>query len=203
MRLLSILFILVISVSNLEASDVIKTIDEFYKSLNTLEGNFVQKSTIKDLKKTSTYNGRFFMKKGSLHLRYLGEKPHLVYINNNELIIYKPNDKTALKMPFDEAKYGQTPISLISGLTDIRSDFNIKTVSEKKVSLTPIKSMGQIVSIDISIDEEKAFPIQTITMFDNQGNKTEMVFKDVVVNSKIDNRVFRFTPPEGTTILQQ
>ncbi|MFQ3573812.1 MAG: outer membrane lipoprotein carrier protein LolA [Thermodesulfovibrionales bacterium] len=202
MRLLLIVFFLLVSNISVGASDVVGTIDEFYKSLNTLEGNFVQKSTIKELKKTTTYNGRFYMKKGSLHIRYLGDKPHHVYINNNEMIIYKPSDKTAFKMPFDESKYGQTPLSLLGGLTDIRSDFNIKRLSDKKVSLTPVKGIGQIVNVEITVDDNKPFPIDTINMIDNSGNKIEVVFKDVVVNGKVDSKVFRFVPPEGTTILQ-
>ncbi|MCX8027049.1 MAG: outer membrane lipoprotein carrier protein LolA [Thermodesulfovibrionales bacterium] len=202
MRLIIVVLLLLTFTSEIEATDPVSIINDFYKSLQTIQGNFIQKSTIKELKKTMTYNGRFYMKKGSLHIRYQGEKPHLIYINNNEMIIYKPAEKTAYKTPFDETKYGQTPIALISGLTDIKSDFNIKKISEKRLSLTPLKGMGQILNVDISINEDKEFPIESISMTDKVGNKIDVVFRDIVVNKEIDSKIFNFVAPHGITILQ-
>lgn len=202
MRLISCVIFLFFITSNLEASDIINVIDDFYRSFNTLEGKFIQKSTIKELNKTTTFSGKFFMKKDNLHLRYHGKKPNLVYVHNKEMIIYKPHDKTAFKMPFDENKYGQTPLALLSGLIDIKADFNHKEITENRLLLIPVKGMGQIVEIELSVSREKGFPIDTMVILDKHGNKTEIIFQEVVVNSKIDNKIFRFTPPEGTTILQ-
>lgn len=202
MRLLIIILSILAFVSDSYASDPVDVLSNFYKSVDTLQGDFIQKSTIKDLKKTMTYTGRFYMQKGNLHVKYLGDKPHFIYINNKEMIIYKPSEKTAYQTPFDETKYGQTPIALISGLSDIKSDFSIKKISEKRLSLTPLKGMGHIQNIEITINEGKDFPIDIISMLDKAGNRIELTFKKVIVNGELDNKIFRFLPSGDITIIQ-
>jgi len=69
--LLSFLLTPVLSVHAEE--DQVAKIQKAYEGIKDIKGNFVQKSFIKDLKRTDTYNGRFFIKQPKMKWEYTGD----------------------------------------------------------------------------------------------------------------------------------
>lgn len=179
----------------------ITKIQKFYENTKDIRGSFIQKSYIKDLKRTDTYKGQFFIKSSKMKLEYKGEKPQFVYINGDEIIIYQKNQKQVFKGRFDRATYGQTPIALLNGFADIKNDFDIAT-KNNKLLLKPKKPMGNISTIEISTSDSE-FPIESMTITDRLSNRIDIHLKDVKVNTGFKDSVFEFKPPEGVTVLQQ
>jgi outer membrane lipoprotein carrier protein len=181
--------------------DEITKIQKFYENTKDIRGSFIQKSYIKDLKRTDTYKGQFFIKSAKMKLEYKGEKPQSVYINGSEIIIYQKNQKQAFKGRFDRATYGQTPIALLNGFADIKNDFDV-AAKNNKLLLKPKKTMGNISTIELSTSDSE-FPIESMTIIDRVSNRIDIHLKDVKVNTGFKDSVFEFKPPEGVTIFQQ
>lgn len=181
---------------------LVDRLQEFYSQLKDAEGSFIQKSYMKELDKTVIYRGKFYLKQGRMFLDYRGDKPQKVYISDSTLIIYHVANKTAFKMPFDDSRYGQTPVMLIRGLADIRSEFEIKTKGESTLLLRPNKAMSNVVRIDLRLTKDDGFPIESFTMVDKVGNTTEVILNNVRFNSGISDKVFRFNPPPDTTVIE-
>ena len=75
------------------ADDEVVRIQEAYKNIEDIKGSFVQKSYIKDLKRTDTYKGALFIKRPSkMKCVYKGEKPQEIIINNERIIIYNKSE---------------------------------------------------------------------------------------------------------------
>jgi len=187
-----------------EVADKIAGIQKAYGNIEDMSGDFVQKSFIKDLKRTETFKGQFFIKRPmKMKWSYKGENAQDVLINNDLITIYQKKEKQAFKGKFDRDTYGQAPIALLSGFGKIQEEF---AVSDQKGSLVlkPKKPMGEITSIEIETAfVEGEFPIKSFTINDSFSNRIEMTLKDVRINSGLEDTFFELTLPKGVTVFEQ
>jgi outer membrane lipoprotein carrier protein len=185
----------------LYADDEVARIQKAYEVIKDIKGDFVQKSYIKDLKRTDTFTGQFFIKPPSMKWEFKGDKPQVVYITGNEILIYQKKEKQVFKTKFDRDTYGQAPIALLGGFGDINKEFDV-SMKKSRLLLKPRKPMGAIVQIELT-PSYGVFPIEALTIFDTASNRIDITLKDVRVNTGLDERVFAFTPPKDVTVLQQ
>ena len=184
------------------AEDEVARIQKAYEGIKDVTGEFVQKSFIKDLKRTDTYKGEFSIKPPKMRWDYRGERPQAVYITGDEIIIFQKKEGQAFKGRFDRATYGQAPIALLGGLGNITSEFNV-SLKDGRLILKPKKNMGNVLQIEITPSMEGEFPIGALTIFDSLSNRIDIQLRDVRVNTGIKDKTFRFSPPEGVTVIQQ
>ncbi len=178
------------------------TIQKAYEGIKDIKGSFVQKSTIKDLKRTDTFNGTFMIKVPSkVRWQYQGEGNDTeVIVDGGLLTIYQKSEKQVFKGRFDKESYGQAPLALIGGFGSIEKEFEAKKHGQRIV-LTPRGSMGSVASVEV-VPSEGDFPIGSLVIIDKRSNRIEITFKDVVLNSGIKDSAFKFTVPEGVSIYE-
>lgn len=199
---LSVLVVLCVSLLSYASScdDVVTRIQKAYEVIQDLSGTFVQKSSIRDLQRTETYRGEFFIKRPlKMKWSYTGEQEQDVFINEDTILIYQKHDKQAFKARFDRETYGQAPLALLGGLGDIHKEFS---TSEKDgmLFLKPKQKMGEIVSIEI-VPSGDAFPIRSITIHDSYKNKIHIVLENVKVNEGLKDSLFNPSLPKTVTVL--
>jgi outer membrane lipoprotein carrier protein len=176
-------------------------IQKAYENINDMRGNFIQKSFIKDLNRTDTYRGQFFIKMPmKVRWEYKGEVAQEVFIDNDEILIYQRKEKQAFRGKFDRDSYGQAPIALLSGFGKIQEEF---TVSKKNgnLLLKPKGSMGGILSIEIEPSED-GFPIRSFIITDIHSNRIEIMLKDVEVNTGLKEILFKPSLPKDVKIYE-
>ena len=185
-----------------DVDDKIAGIQKAYENIKDMSGDFVQKSFIKDLKRTETFKGQFFIKRPlKMKWSYKGDNAQDVLINNDLITIYQKKEKQAFKGTFDRDTYGQAPIALLSGFGKIREEFVVSD-QKGKIVLKPKKPMGEIISIEIETAEGE-FPIKSFTINDSFSNRIEMTLKDVRINSGLKDTFFELTLPKGVTVFEQ
>lgn len=178
-------------------------VQKAYEGIKDIKGSFVQKSYIKDLKRTDTFKGTLMIKMPSkMRWQYSGDNKQSteVIIKNDELLIYQKDERQVLKGRFDKESYGQSPIVLLGGLGDIKKEFEI-VEKQGKLFLTPKKNMGGIVSIEV-VPSNGEFPIGSLTIIDRRSNRIEITLKAVTLNSGIKDSVFDFSPPKGVSVYE-
>lgn len=199
--LLSVFCLLFSTAFASQADDEVAKIQKAYENIKDIKGSFVQKSYIKDLKRTDTYRGQFFIKSQKIKWDYRGDKPQTVYITGEDIIIYQIKEKQAFKAKFDRATYGQAPIALLSGFGDIKKEFDVSVKPEQKLLLKPKKPMGNIVSVEIMASSDE-FPIASLAIIDTFSNRIDIYLTDVKINTNLKDKLFEFSPPEGVNVLQ-
>lgn len=184
-----------------EVDSNVEKIQKAYEKIRDMKGSFTQKNIIKDLNKTDTYKGEFFIKQ-PLRMKwvYTGKSAQDIFINNDTVLIYKRGDKQAYKGKFDKATYGQTPIALLSGFGNIRQEFTI-TGKGNSLLLKPRSSLGNITAISMTLSEED-FPIQSFTIQDGRSNVIEIVLKDVKTNTGLKDSLFESSLPKGVNVYE-
>jgi outer membrane lipoprotein-sorting protein len=191
-----------VSISISSAKEDIARIQKAYENIKDIRGSFIQKSHIKDLKRTDTYEGRFFIKRPmKMKWEYKGEMPQEVLINNDEIIIYQKKEKQAFRSKFNRDIYGQAPIALLSGFGEIQKEFSVSN-KNGNLLLKPKRPMGVIVSIEIEPSEGE-FPISSFTINDSHSNRVEITLKDVKINTGLEDRLFNPSLPRDVTIYEQ
>jgi outer membrane lipoprotein carrier protein len=179
----------------------IQRIQKVYGNITDIKGNFIQKSFIKDLKRTDTYKGQFFIKMPmKVRWEYKGEVAQEVFIDNDEILIYQKKERQALKGKLDRDTYGQAPIALLSGFGKIQEEF---TISKKNgnLFLKPKSSTGGILSIEVELSEDE-FPISSFIIKDMRSNRIEIILKDVEVNTGLKERLFKPSLPGDVKIYE-
>ncbi len=185
-----------------DSESAVEKIQKAYGNIKDIKGSFVQKSFIKDLKRTDTFRGTFMIKLPSkMKWQYGGGGKHTeVIIDNDELLIYQKDEKQVLKGRFDRGSYGQAPIALLGGFGSIKNEFE---ASEKdgRLFLKPRKPMGNVASIEI-VPSEGEFPIGSLLITDKRSNRIEITLKSVTVNTGIKDSAFAFPVPKGVSVYE-
>lgn len=184
-----------------EPDDSIEKIQKAYENIRDMKGSFTQKNTIKDLNKTDTYKGEFFIKQPlKMKWLYTGKAAQDIYISNDTVMIYKKGDKQAYKGKFDKKTYGQTPVALLGGFGNIRQEFNISGRGNSLL-LKPKNPLGNVTSISITLSEND-FPIKSFTIRDGRSNVIEIVLKDIRTNTGLKESLFEFQLPKGVNVFE-
>ena len=185
-----------------DADTNIARIQKAYENIRDLRGSFVQKSVIKDLNKTETYKGEFFIKP-PLRMKwvYKGAAAQDLTINNNTVLIFKRGERQAYKSTFDRQTYGQTPVALLGGFGNIRDEFAASGRGDS-LTLVPKKPMGNVASIRITMAGE-GFPIRSFTINDTYANIIEIVISNVKINTGLKDSLFDLSLPKGVNVFEQ
>jgi outer membrane lipoprotein carrier protein len=193
---------LVSSASAVSVDEKVISIQKAYENIKDIKGRFVQKSFMKDLKKTETFKGSFYIKRPmQMKWSYEGNNAQDVLINNDEITIYQKKEKQAFQGKFDRDTYGQAPIALLGGFGKIQDEF---TVSDKQgnLLLKPKKPMGGVLSIEMELSDRE-FPIKSFTVIDSYSNRITMELTDVKINTGLADSFFDQTLPKDVTIIRQ
>lgn len=194
------LFTVSIAASSVEKE--IARIQKAYENIKDIRGNFVQESHIKDIKRTDTYKGQFFIRMPmKVKWDYKGEAGQEVFINNDEIIIYQKKGKQAFRGKFDKDTYGQAPIALLSGFGRIQEEFHVSERNSRLI-LKPRRPLEGIHSIEIDLSEDE-FPIRSFTINDSHSNRVKITLKDVKINTGLEDRLFEPSLPKDITIYEQ
>ncbi len=173
-----------------------------YEQIRDMKGRFVQKSVVKDLKKTETFKGAFFIKRPmKMKWSYEGDSPQDVVISNGAITIYQKKEKQAFRGAFDRENFGQAPIALLSGFGNIREEFSVSG-RNGKLLLKPKKPMGSILSIEVELSGGE-FPIRAFTVLDAYSNSVTISLGDVMLNTGLDDALFVPAIPKDVTVFGQ
>ncbi|MBI5075284.1 MAG: outer membrane lipoprotein carrier protein LolA [Nitrospirae bacterium] len=182
--------------------DAVARIQRAYEGIKDMKGTFVQKNVIKDLNKTDTYNGDFFVKRPlKMKWVYKGKASQDLLISNDIVMIYKKGDNQAYRSKFSKETYGQSPVVLLTGMGNIKEEFTI-TGTEKVLTLKPKKSMAGIVSIILYLSDTD-FPIRGFTIQDGRANIVEIELKEIKINTNIRDSLFDLNLPKGVNVYEQ
>jgi outer membrane lipoprotein carrier protein len=198
--LFTIHYSLVTSVHAAAVDDVVNSIQKKFSGIHDIKGTFSQTSYLKDIEKTETYAGTFYIKKPSgIMWEYTAPRDEKIIINGTETWIYKKSQKQVIKTKFSKEAYSQVPIALLNSLENIRADFDITIVEQDTLNLKPKHQMGFIQEIILKTSS-KIFPVKTLKVFDVYGNKITIELTDIKTNNGLDDSLFIFSAPPGVEV---
>lgn len=180
--------------------EMVDGIQKKLSGINSYKGTFTQVSYLKDLEKTETYAGMFFIKKPSgIMWEYKAPRDEKVIINGTETWIYKKAQKQAIRTRLGKEAYGQVPIALLKDMGNLRTDYEVTLAGQDTLHLVPKSQMGTVREIFLRTDEG-SFPVRSIRVLDLYGNIITIELADVKTNCELDDSLFVFTAPLGVEV---
>jgi outer membrane lipoprotein carrier protein len=154
-----------------------------------------------------------FKKPGRMRWDYEKPEPRMFLSNGKVLWMYEPTEKQAFKQ---DLKTSQLPAALafLMGKGKITDEFDVSFATEVKdakdklqggpteirLALSPRQPQSTYKSILFVVDP-KDYLVHESVLIDAQGNSNQFVFEDLVVNSKIADSLFKWTPPAGVRVV--
>ena len=144
-----------------------------------------------------------FEKPGKLRWEFETPQAETIVSNGKTIYDYDPGLNQVVETPLRQAFKSQAATAFLLGAGNLERDFiaapvrGIGADGLIHLALTP-KTGGN--RIDVGIDRT-TYNIQTMTIVDSLGNRTELHFSDIEVNQPLAASLFQFSPPAGADIV--
>lgn len=189
----------------LDAVAVVDAIQKQYDSTDTFQARFVQKSYLKVLGQSQKAEGFVSIKKpGKMKWDYKAPDRQILVSNDQGLWLYLPDEKQVTKMKVQSIYSSNTPALFLAGRGKLTESFTIGEVTEERrlyvVEMIP-RDKAQNLSKMVLLADKKNYQIVGSRVYDNLGNKTEMLFKDIRTNPSLEEKLFQFEVPKGVEII--
>jgi len=210
-----------------ELSQVVRTLEQGYATLNDLQADFSQRSSIRALKREEKGGGELFIKKGGgkdSMFRFDYKKPKQQIVSNGKTVwYYIPDQKQVMVMDLAQLFEAGNGIAMnyLAGLGQVSKDFSIAFAAEQKdksgdyqLELIPHKKSPAMAKLQLTISGDAVesfiakgrastpFPVVSSTVIDQVGNATRMDFSDVKTNRGIASGKFTFKIPSGVQVIK-
>lgn len=205
-----------------ELPQVVRTLEQGYSTLNDLQAEFSQKSTLKSMKREEKGGGQLFIKKGSgkdAMFRFNYSKPKQQIISNGKTVwYYLPEQKQVMVMELSQLFEDGNGVALnyLAGMGHVSKDFDIAFAAEQRdkqgnylLDLTPKKKSPAMTKLQLTVSgaavddfisqgrPSTPFPIVSSTVIDQMGNSTRIEFSKVKTNRGMESSKFNFKVPAG------
>jgi outer membrane lipoprotein carrier protein len=193
---------------SLDLQTVIDRMQRRYDQAKDFRARFSQNYSRAAVNRSTVSTGTVaFKKPGRMRWDYEKPEPRMFVSNGQVLWLYEPTEKQAFKQ---ELKNSQLPAALafLMGKGKIVDEFDVAFAKDAKhgrpgdyrLALTPKQPQSSYKSILFVVDP-KEFLVRETLLIDPQGNTNHFVFDDMVVNDKVPDTLFKWTPPAGVRVV--
>ncbi|GFO59856.1 outer-membrane lipoprotein carrier protein [Geomonas silvestris] len=211
-----------------DLNQVVRTLEQGYATLNDVQADFSQRSTISAMKREEKGGGELFIKKGGgkdamFRFNYTKPKQQIV-CNGKKVWYYLPDQKQVMVMDLAQMFAGGNAVALnyLTGMGHVSKDFNIAFGTEQKdkkgnyvLELTPKQKNPAMAKLQLTIQAAAVdqfvakghpstpFPIVSSMVTDPTGNTTRIEYSNVRPNRGVDSGKFTFKVPSGVEVIKR
>ena len=189
----------------LDAIAIVDAIQKQYDATDTFQARFIQKSYLKILGQSQKAEGSVSIQKpGKMKWNYRAPDRQILVSNDQGLWLYLPDEKQVTKMKAQSIYSSNTPALFLAGRGKLTESFTIGKVTEESglyvAELIP-RNRAQNLSKMVLLVDKKNYQIVGSRVYDNLGNKTEMMFSDIQTNPNLNKKLFQFEVPKGVELI--
>ncbi|MEE8128335.1 MAG: outer membrane lipoprotein chaperone LolA [Nitrospinaceae bacterium] len=189
----------------LDAIAIVDAIQKQYDATDTFQARFIQKSYLKILGQSQKAEGSVSIQKpGKMKWNYRAPDRQILVSNDQGLWLYLPDEKQVTKMKAQSIYSSNTPALFLAGRGKLTESFTIGKVTEENglyvAELIP-RNRAQNLSKMVLLADKKNYQIVGSRVYDNLGNKTEMMFSDIQTNPNLNKKLFQFEVPKGVELI--
>jgi outer membrane lipoprotein carrier protein len=153
----------------------------------------------------TTSRGRVvFAKPGRMRWSYEEPEPSLVVSDGRVLSIYDPGRRELQRLAVGEGFLSGTAIQFLLGEGDLLREFEVAPVTceegATELELVP-REPATYEKLRLRVDAETGDVLRTAVV-DLLGNRTEVVFREIRVDTAPGSELFTFEPPEGVRVIE-
>jgi len=190
--------------------EIVKNLQASYEKTVDLKADFIQEAYIKSIRKTEREEGKVFFKNPkNMVWEYSQPKGKKMVINRQTAWLYLAQEKVAYRQKSESLFQSKLLINFFSGTGKLNDDFIIKYAQPKALDkdgnylliLTPKEKTAACDSAKLTIDKNN-FCILQLSFDDALGNSTSLRFSNILFNTGLTEKFFRFQPPKGVEVFE-
>lgn len=185
-------------------------VQRHYESVRALEAGFVQQTRSvmlgSSLGGDERTEGRVvFAKPGRMRWEYEKPEPSLVVSDGETLWIHDPAAREVQRLPVSQGYLSGAALQFLLGEGDVLESFAVDAdacgddAESVELRLTP-RSGATYERLGLTVSPSSG-EVQATEVIDLFGNATRIAFRDVKTNPEVPDATFRFTPPDGTRVI--
>ena len=181
------------------AAGAIQALQQYYDSVHTLTGRFVQKTHAEDGSRIDASSGELALARPN-RFDWLYEEPYRqrIVADGKRLWVYDVELRQVTVKPLDDV-LGVGPALLLSGrFSDLQRSFELKDLGGGWLRLQPKTDQWDFQRLRLHIAH--GVP-DVIEIDDGLGQTTRLELHDLQRNPVFEPQRFRFTPPEGVDVI--
>lgn len=217
MRLFLTLFISIGMISATHASElsqIVANLQNTYQQINDWQAEFDQSTFVELVEKEIHKKGTIALKKsGKIKIQYQEEFGKLYLSNGKKFWVYTPGDSQVIVYSKISKILASEALTFLQGLGHIQNEFQVSLIDSmeinkammveknlKIIELVPKDPQSILQKIILGIDS--SYKVKEITLFNESGNKTHYVFKNIRFNSNIADETFDFAKPKNVKVIK-
>ncbi|NDY42358.1 outer membrane lipoprotein carrier protein LolA [Dissulfurirhabdus thermomarina] len=181
-------------------------LQERYDETRTLSAAFRQETWPAGASRPVTAEGRVFFKRPDrMRWEYTAPERRLIVTEGADVFIYEPEAGQVLVLPRAEFLSSEVSRAFFFGKGRLADHFAIAPAAPDRpradwtLRLTPRSPAAGAQRLWITLDPASHL-IQEVWLEDALGGRTHIVFSGMDVNRRLDDGLFRFTPPDGVPV---
>lgn len=184
-------------------ADAVDTLREFVRDAKSGRAEFTQTVTSPDGSKKKNSGGSFeFLRPERFRFAYAKPFEQIIVSDGRKVWLYDVDLNQVSVRPAGQA-LGATPAALLAGAS-IDKDFELAALPARDgldwVQATPRVKEGSVQQLRVGFRGKTLAALELVDAF---GSRSLLQFKDVVLNPKLAEETFRFTPPKGVDVIEQ
>ena len=197
--------LLLLLVATSAFGDVVDQVQARYDETKDFTAAVRQELVMASGGKSMTASGRVaFEKPGKMRWTLTEGVSQVIVADGSTLWFYEPDEQQVLKAPFQAAFRSSTPISFLTGVGRLRTDFDV-TVEDAgsgpiRLKLQP-RGDADLGVLLLTVDRE-SHDIVGAEVTDPIGNITKLQFTDLRRNVGLKPEEFRFDVPAGVDVVE-
>jgi outer membrane lipoprotein carrier protein len=180
-----------------DAQTELESVIARYQKVNTIAGKFEQSICSDEQGTCMDFSGRFTLARPDKFRFDIADPFDQVLVGDStDLWVYFPESSMARHTPGMPNPFFEI---LLNSSTDVFQAESLLTQDHAtRLTLLPADSLASFQRIALQLTDDHS--ITQIDMDDGLGNHTKYSLSGVKYNSRIADKTFEFTPPEGTNV---
>ena len=188
--------------TSLFAATGIEQLNQFHSQVNAFKADF--KQVLKDASGNTVQesSGKVWIQRpGLFRWEYNDPYPQVIVADGRRIWIHDPElDQVTIKQA-DET-LGNAPSQILSGKHPLTQDFKLNEVNRDDnlhwVTLVPKQEDSEFAEIAVAFNSDG---LSQLELKDKLGQRTLIIFQQLITNGDIEPATFYFTPPPGTDVI--
>ena len=177
-------------------------LEKFAGELERFKADFTQTVMSQDGSVQDQSQGQVWLQSpDKLRWVYSGEFPEVIVADGKNIWIYDVSlEQVTVKPQSDQAS--DSPLMVLADVSQLDAQFKVTELGEFEGSLMlELRSLHSESEFERILLGLKEGEIRMMAMEDAFGQRTEIHFKNALVNPPFEPGLFKFTPPEGTDVV--
>jgi outer membrane lipoprotein carrier protein len=187
-----------------QANKITDAIQKRYDSLSSFQSDFQQELTNAASGSVEKRSGRILFKQSLVRWETQKPEKELLVVGQHAVWDYFEADKVAMKYRSSQVFNSKTMIRFLSGKANLKEDFKVEEQGTDangllKLRLIPKEPEPTMVLAYIWVDT-KTNMLGQVLIVDFYGNGNQVTLNNLVLDKRVDAKMFEFTPPSGVQV---